>query len=77
MKQKIKNYRKEYKDSKSCVAVLMVDNYEETMLQLESEQRPQVIAEIDKCIYEWTDEMQGVLIKSDRDRYTIYLSKDI
>lgn len=67
-----KKLQKEYKDSKSCVAVLMVDNYEETMLQLESEQRPQVIAEIDKCIYEWTDEMQGVLIKSDRDRY-IYL----
>ena len=64
--------QKEYKDSKSCVTILMVDNYEETMLQLESEERPQVIAEIDKCIYEWTDQTNGVLIKSDRDRY-IYL----
>lgn len=64
--------QKEYKDSKSCVSILMVDNYEETMLQLESEERPQIIAEIDKCIYEWTDQTNGVLIKSDRDRY-IYL----
>ena len=64
--------QKEYKDSKSCVSILMVDNYEETMLQLESEERPQVIAQIDKCIYEWTNQTNGILIKSDRDRY-IYL----
>ena len=50
----------------------MIDNYEETMQQLESEEKPQVIAEIDKCIYEWTDKTNGVLIKSDRDRY-VYL----
>ena len=64
--------QKEYKDSKSCVSILMVDNYEETMLQLESEERPQVIAQIDKYIYEWTNQTNGILIKSDRDRY-IYL----
>ena len=64
--------KKEYQDSKSCITIMMIDNYEETMQQLESEEKPQVIAEIDKCIYEWTDKTNGVLIKSDRDRY-IYL----
>ena len=64
--------QKEYKDSKSCVAILMVDNYEEMMQKLESEQRPQVIAKIDKCIYEWTDQANGVLIKTERDKY-VYL----
>ena len=64
--------KEEYKDSKSCVTIIMIDNYEETMQQLESEEKPQVIAEIDKCIYEWTDKSNGVLIKSDRDRY-VYL----
>ena len=64
--------KEEYKDSKSCVTIIMIDNYEETMQQLESEEKPQVTAEIDKCIYEWTDKSNGVLIKSDRDRY-IYL----
>lgn len=64
--------QKEYKDSKSCVTIMMVDNYEETMQQLESEEKPQVIAELDKCVYEWTDKTNGILIKSDRDRY-IYL----
>ena len=64
--------KEEYKDSKSCVTIMMLDNYEETMQQLESEEKPQVIAEIDKCIYEWTDKTNGVLIKSDRDKY-VYL----
>ena len=64
--------KEEYKDSKSCVTIIMIDNYEETMQQLESEEKPQVTAEIDKYIYEWTDKSNGVLIKSDRDRY-IYL----
>ena len=64
--------KEEYKDSKSCVTIIMIDNYEETMQQLESEEKPQVTAEIDKCIYEWTNKSNGVLIKSDRDRY-IYL----
>ena len=64
--------KEEYKDSKSCVTIIMIDNYEETMQQLESEEKPQVTAEIDKCLYEWTDKSHGVLIKSDRDRY-VYL----
>ncbi len=64
--------QKEYRDSKSCVSVMMIDNYEETMQQLESEEKPQVTAEIDKCIYEWTDKSNGILIKADRDRY-VYL----
>ena len=64
--------QEEYKNSKSCVTIIMIDNYEETMQQLESEEKPQVIAEIDKCIYDWADKTNGVLIKSDRDRY-IYL----
>ncbi len=64
--------QKEYQDSKSCVGIIMVDNYEETMHQIESEERPQFIAEIDKYIYEWTDETNGVLIKTEKDRY-IYL----
>jgi len=61
--------QKEYTDSKSCVAIIMIDNYEENMQVLESEEKVQYIAEIDKTIYEWTNETNGILIKSDRDRY--------
>ena len=64
--------KEEYKDSKSCVTIIMIDNYEETMQQIESQEKTQITAEIEKCIYEWTDQSNGVLIKSDRDRY-VYL----
>ncbi len=59
----------EYNNSKSCVGIIMIDNYEENMQMLESEEKAQYMAEIDKNIYEWTNETNGVLIKSDRDRY--------
>ncbi len=62
----------EYKDSKSCICLLMIDNYEETVKRFDSDEKPQMIAEIDKCIIDWADETNGVLIKSDRDKY-VYL----
>ena len=64
--------QKEYKDSKTCVEIIMIDNYEETMQLLESEEKLQITAQIDKEIFDWTEETNGVLIKSDRDKY-IYL----
>ena len=64
--------QKEYTDSKSCVEIIMIDNYEENMQLVDSEEKPQITAEIDKCIFDWTDETKGILIKSDRDRY-IYI----
>ncbi len=67
--------QKEYKDSKTCVGIIMVDNYEETMQRLESEEKPQVIAEIDKYIYEWTDKTKGVLIKTEKDRYIYFFEQ--
>ena len=67
--------QKEYQDSKSSVAIIMVDNYEETMQRLESEEKPQVIAQIDKYIYEWTNETNGVLIKTEKDRYIYFFEQ--
>ncbi len=67
--------QREYKDSKSCVGIIMVDNYEETMQRLESEDKPQVIAGIDKYIYEWTDKTNGILIKTEKDRYLYFFEQ--
>lgn len=64
--------QKEYRDSKSCVGIIMIDNYEEIMQRLDAAEKLQIIAEIDKEIYDWANKTNGVLIKSDRDRY-VYL----
>ena len=64
--------KKEYNDSKSCVGIIMVDNYEETMQLVDIDSRPQMLAEIEKSIYEWANKWDGIIVKSDRDRF-VYL----
>ena len=63
---KLKN---EYENSKNCVGIIMIDNYEETMLQIDAEERIRVSAELEKAIYEWANRIDGIIIKSDRDRF--------
>ena len=67
--------QKEYKDSKTCIGMLVVDNYEETMQSIETEEKPQIIAEIDKCIYDWANLTNGVLIKQDKNRYIYFFEQ--
>ena len=64
--------KKEYEDSKDCIGIILIDNYEETIQQIDGEERPRVLADIDKTIYDWASETDGVLIKSDRDRYVYF-----
>ena len=58
----------EYDNSKSCVGIITVDNYEETMQNVDSDKKIQIVADIEKCIYEWTKATNGILIKSDTER---------
>ena len=67
--------QKEYNDSKSCVGIIMIDNYEESIQQIEIDNRPQIIAEIEKKIYEWANEADGVIVKSDRDRFIYFFEQ--
>ena len=61
--------KEEYNNSKNCIGVIMIDNYEDTILQIDTEERPQVMAELETAIYEWANKVDGILIKSDRDRF--------
>ena len=55
--------KKKYKDAKTCVGILMVDNYEEIIQRIDVESRPQVVAEIEKVIYDWASSTGGIVIK--------------
>ncbi len=61
--------KKKYEDSKTCVGILTVDNYEEIIQRIDVENRPQVIAEIEKVIYEWASSTGGIVIKNDRNTF--------
>jgi c-di-AMP phosphodiesterase-like protein len=60
---------KKYNDAQTCIGIIMIDNYEETMQRVQTEDRPQVIAKIEKSIYDWALESNGVVIKSERDTF--------
>jgi c-di-AMP phosphodiesterase-like protein len=60
---------KKYNDAQTCIGIIMLDNYEEIMQRVQTEDKPQVIAKIEKSIYDWAIESNGVVIKSDRDTF--------
>ncbi len=60
---------KKYNDAQTCMGIIMIDNYEEMIQRIQTEDRPEVIAKIEKSIYDWAIESKGVVIKSDRDTF--------
>ena len=60
---------KENKDKKTCVGIIMIDNYEEIMQRIDTEQKTQLMAKVESTIYEWVNETNGILIKEERDTY--------
>ena len=60
---------KKYNDSNLCACIITIDNYEEIMQRLSNEDKPQVIAKIEKCIYDWAVNFKGLVIKSERETF--------
>ena len=61
-----------YTNEKVCIGVAMIDNYEEIIQRLLPEEKLQVIATVEKAIYDWASSTGGVIVKSDRDLF-IYI----
>ena len=58
-----------YKDSNTCMGLIVIDNYEEIIQRIMAEEKPQVIAEIEKTLYDWAIKSEGVMIKTERDSF--------
>ena len=63
------NLKQENEDKKTCVGIIMVDNYEEVMQRVDTEQKTQLMAKVESTIYDWVNETNGILVKEDRDTY--------
>ena len=61
--------QKENENKKTCVGIIMVDNYEEVMQRVDTEQKTQLMAKVESTIYDWVNETNGILVKEDRDTY--------
>ena len=59
----------EYNNSKTCIGILVLDNYEELMQRVTEEEKLKIVANAEKSIYSWVNRYNGLLIKSERDSY--------
>ncbi len=65
----------EYEDSKVCVGIVMIDNYEEIVQRISDQARPVVQAKVEKALYDWANEFKALIIKSDRDTFVLIMEK--
>ena len=60
-----------YNNAKTCMGIIMLDNYEEIIQRISEENKPQVIAAVEKKLHEWASTCNGVIIKKDRDTFVL------
>ena len=61
--------QKENENKKTAVGIIMVDNYEEVMQRIDTEEKTQLMARVESTLYDWVNETNGILVKEDRDTY--------
>ena len=64
-----------YNKSKSCVSIIMIDNYEEIIQRISEDRKAQVIADVERKLYEWAVSYGGIIIKKDRDTFVSIIEK--
>ena len=60
---------KKYNDSRTCIGIIVIDNYEELMQRATEEEKLKITAGAEKKMYAWINKYNGLLIKSERDSY--------
>ncbi|MBE7048725.1 MAG: phosphoesterase [Ruminococcaceae bacterium] len=65
------SYQQKYEDEKTIACLIFVDNYDELMESVGSDATPQLQAQLYKHINDWASENGGVLVKYEKDKYSI------
>ena len=58
-----------YNNSKNCVGIIMIDNYEEILQRALPEERTEIISNVEKTILDWAKETNGLVVKTERERF--------
>ena len=51
------------------IGIIMIDNYEEIIQRIPDSEKPQLMAEIEKRLYNWASEYNGLILKSERESF--------
>ena len=63
------NLLNDFSNSRTCIGIVVIDNYEELMQRATEEEKLKVTSEAEKSIYAWVNKYNGLSIKSERDTY--------
>ena len=67
-----------YNNRKICTGIIMIDNYDEVMQRIVPEEKPQIVAEMEKMIYDFAADNGGLVIRTDKDRFIcVFEQKDL
>ncbi len=58
-----------YTNSRTCVGIVMIDNYEEISQTALPEEKIELFAKIERAILDWAKETGGLIIKTERDSF--------
>jgi len=58
-----------YMNSKQCIGMLIIDNYEEITQVILPEKKPELLAKIEKAIIDWVVDTGGLIIKTEKDQF--------
>lgn len=58
-----------YNNSKPCIGIVMIDNYDEISQRILPEQKIELLAKVEKEIIEWITKTGGLIIKTERDHF--------
>ena len=57
------------------IGLVMIDNYEEIIQRIPDDEKPQLMAEIEKKLYDWASQYGGLILKSERDTFVCIFEK--
>ena len=60
-----------YEKSKICTGTIIIDSYDELFQSMGQEERTQVLTEIETKIFDWVASFEGIVLKTERERYVI------
>lgn len=72
--EEIHGLRLRLKEKEEAVCYFHVDNYDEIMAACPEENRPELLAKIDKTVTQWVHNYNGLIRKYDDDKYLVILN---
>ncbi|MGI6711338.1 MAG: DHH family phosphoesterase [Bacillota bacterium] len=64
-----------HQDEKPAIGFIQIDNFSETVLEVDDEKRPVLLGEIDRILTEWVTKMEGYLRKFSEDKYLFLVNR--